>query len=77
MLVAGVSNGDFIVGLDAENISRLQKGEVIEVKLSEMGGNFNVVIMAGKTLDDVKTEIETGLGVKLPEPTKPGKRTEH
>lgn len=69
MLRARTTNGVFILGLDAENIRRLQSGQPIMVSLAEMGGTDDVVIMAGNTLEDIKQEIEQAQGRPLPEPT--------
>jgi hypothetical protein len=66
MLRARLSNGVFVLGLDAENIRRLQAGQPILVSLAELGGDDDVLIMAGETMDDIKRELETASGQKLP-----------
>lgn len=66
MLRARTSNGVFILGLDAENIRRLKAGKPILVSLAEMGGTDDVMIMAGDTLEDIKNELESASGSKLP-----------
>ena len=68
MLRMRLSNGLCILGLDAENIRRLQKGHPILVCLSELGGKDDVCIMFGETLKDIQNEIANTLGVVLPEP---------
>jgi hypothetical protein len=68
MLRARASNGVFILGLDAENMRRLKDVQPILISLAEMGGTDDVLIMAGETIDDIKKDLESGLGAKLPEP---------
>jgi hypothetical protein len=66
MLRARLSNGVFVLGLDAENIRRLQAGQPILVSLAEMGGDDDVLIMAGETLNDIAADLEKVTGQKLP-----------
>jgi len=67
MLRAKLSNGLYILGLDAENVRRLQKGHSILVSLAELGGTDDICIMFGETLDDIKKELEANLDAPLPE----------
>lgn len=67
MLRARLSNGVFVLGLDAENVRRLQAGEPILVSLAQLGGNDDVMVCAGETLADVQRDLETLIGRKLPE----------
>lgn len=69
MLRARLSNGQFILGLDAENIRRLQAGQPIMICLAEMGGTDDVIIMAGDTLEDIARELEEASGSPLPMPS--------
>jgi hypothetical protein len=66
MLRARFSNGVFCLGLDAENIRRLQQGQPILVSLAELGGTDDVLIMAGETLEDIAKELEKATGQALP-----------
>ena len=66
MIRARLSNGVFILGLDAENIMRMLDNKPILVSLSELGGTDDVLIMAGNTLDDVKRQLEEASGQPLP-----------
>jgi hypothetical protein len=66
MLRARLSNGVFVLGLDAENIRRLQAGQPILVSLAEMGGDDDVLIMAGETLNDIAADLEKVTLQKLP-----------
>lgn len=57
-------NGGFILGLDAENIRRLQAGEPIQVDLAEFGGPaVRILIAAGETLPKLAEDIANGLGL--------------
>jgi len=68
MIRARLSNGDFLFGLDAENLRRLKKGEPIVVDLGELGGAGRVLITYGDTLSEIVDEIESITGQKLPPP---------
>jgi hypothetical protein len=69
MIRARTSNGVFILGLDAENIRRLQAGQPILVSLAELGGTDDVLIMAGETQADIQAELEKASGHELPKTT--------
>lgn len=69
MLRARISDGTFILGIDAENVKRLKKGQPIIVCLAELGGTDDVLIMYGDTLQDIKNELEKISGKPLPDPT--------
>jgi len=69
MLRGRLSNGAFILGLDAENVRRLTTGHPILVSLAELGGTDDVIIMYGNTLNDIERDIEATTGQPLPEPT--------
>ena len=68
MLRARTSNGVFILGIDAENVRRLQAGKPILVSLAELGGTDDVMIFYGETLDDIQRELEQVMGSKMPTP---------
>lgn len=68
MLRARLTNGVFILGLDAENIRQLKEGQSILVSLAEMGGTDDVAIIFGETLEDIKAELEANQGEPLPDP---------
>ena len=68
MLRARLSNGLFILGLDAENIRRLMAGRPIVVSLAQLGGTDDVAIMYGDSLADIAKELEQASGHPLPEP---------
>ena len=62
MLRARLSNGAFVLGIDAENVRRLKKGQPIIIDLTVMGGHDHVLLMYGNTLDDIRKEIEAAAG---------------
>lgn len=66
MLKARLSNGTFVLGLDANNIRELQKNRPIVVSLSKIGGTDKVVIMFGETLAHIARELEEASGGPLP-----------
>lgn len=69
MLRARLSNGAFILGIDAENVKRLKDGKPIMVSLAEMGGSDDVCIMYGDTLQSIAAELERASGEALPKAT--------
>lgn len=66
MLRARLSNGAFVLGIDAENVRRLKKGQPIRVNLAELGGTDQVFIMYGETFEDIQRELEAASGSPLP-----------
>ena len=66
MLRARLSNGTFILGIDAVNVQRLKEGQPILVDLESLGGTDKVFIMYGDTIDDIKKELEKSSGKPLP-----------
>ena len=73
MLRAVTHRGDFVFGLDAENVRRLTEGFPIVVSLDELGGKGTVLIVYGETLDDIKQDLEEATGEPLPPATTPDK----
>jgi hypothetical protein len=67
MITARISNGVYLLGLDAENIRMLKEGHPILVSLAEFGGRDNVAIMYGETLEDIKRDLEAVFGPLPPE----------
>ena len=66
MIRARLSNGDFLFGIDAENVRRLQQGMPLVVDLKELGGSDRFMVMYGETLQDIKSELEAATGQTLP-----------
>lgn len=66
MIRAKLSNGKFLLGVDAENLRRLQGGKPIIVDLAEVGGHDEVLIMFGPTMKDIVRELEVVNGGPLP-----------
>lgn len=67
MLKAVLSNGTFILGLEAKNVDKLKEGKTIQVDLSAIGGRDTIIIMYGETIDDIKAELQANTGAPLPE----------
>jgi hypothetical protein len=66
MIRARLSNGDFLMGIDAENVRRLvEEKDILVIDLVPMGGTGRVLITYGHTLDDVRRDLEEVMG-KLP-----------
>lgn len=68
MIRARLSNGTFLMGLDAENIRRLKSDQPIEIDLSLLGGTDKVLLVYGETMQDILDELEAVSGQKLPSP---------
>lgn len=66
MLRARLSNGDFLFGIDAENVKRLKAGKPLVIDLTLMGGRNKLMICYGETLADIKREWEAVSGQPLP-----------
>lgn len=69
MLRARLTNGMFILGIDAENVKRLKDGKPIMVSLAELGGSDDVCIMYGDTLQAIADDLERASGEPLPDAT--------
>lgn len=66
MLRARTTDGTFILGLDAENVRRLQAGKPILVSLGQIGGTDDVLIVYGETIEAIAAELERASGARLP-----------
>lgn len=66
MLRARTTDGTAILGLDAENVRRLQAGQPIQVNLEQMGGAHTVLIVYGQTVHDIDRDLEQASGAPLP-----------
>jgi hypothetical protein len=66
MIVARLTSGVFILGIDAENVKRLKEGKPILKSLAQFGGKDDVCIVYGETLEDIQREMERAFG-ELPE----------
>ena len=69
MIVARLSSGVFILGLDDENIKRLTSGQPILKSLAQFGGTDDVAIVHGKTLGEIQEQLEEHFG-SMPDPQK-------
>ncbi len=66
MLRARLSNGTFLLGMDATNVKRLKAGDPIVVDLSLLGGRDRFMLVYGDTLQAIMQELERVTGEKLP-----------
>ena len=66
MIRATLSDGRFLLGIDAENVKRMRDGKPIIVDLTTMGGRDTVIILYGETMADIVAELEGANGGPLP-----------
>lgn len=66
MIRARLTNGEFLFGLDAENVRRLKDGQPIVINLQPLGGTDRLMLMYGETLADIMKELEEATGQPLP-----------
>lgn len=66
MIRARLSNGTYLMGIDAENVKRLKAGQPIEIDLTLLGGTDKVVLMYGETMQAIVDELQEASGQKLP-----------
>lgn len=69
MIRARMSDGTFLLGIDAENVRRLKDGKPILVDLFGMGGTDRFMLMYGDTMEDIVKELEAVTGQPLPAAT--------
>lgn len=62
MLIAKLSSGTILLGIDAENVKRLKAGQPILKSLAQFGGTDDVVIVYGDSLKDIQRELEKHFG---------------
>jgi hypothetical protein len=66
MIRARLTNGTFILGIDAENVRRLKQGMPIAVDLRQTGGKDQFMLVYGDTLADIERELARANGAPLP-----------
>lgn len=66
MIRARLSNGSYLMGLDAENIKRLTNGQPIEIDLTPLGGRDKVLLVYGETMQAILDELEEMTGQPMP-----------
>ena len=71
MIKARLSNGVFLLGIDAENVRRLKADQPILISLSQLGGTDDIAIVYGETLESIVDELKRLNGGTLPEFTEP------
>lgn len=62
MLHLHTATGLLILGIDDENVKRLKHGKPLMVDLSNYGPTTKVIVMHGRTMDDVRQELEKLVG---------------
>lgn len=71
MIRARLSNGDFLLGIDAENVKRMKAGMPLRIDLKSLGGTDTVMVMYGETMNDIMAELEEATGQKMPRENTP------
>jgi hypothetical protein len=66
MIRARLSNGSFVLGIDANNLRELKAGHPIVVDLTDNGGMDIIMIVYGETLTDIMEELQEASGAPLP-----------
>ena len=62
MIHARLTNGDFIFGMDAENIRRLTSGQPVMIELSRLGAEGRIIITYAETLEEITRQLEAKFG---------------
>ena len=57
MIKVKTTDNKIILGIDKENVNRLQKGKPIRVHGNELGIKQTIFIVYGDTLDDIVEEL--------------------
>lgn len=65
MIRARLSDGRFLLGIDANNVQKMKEGKPLVVDLSDHGGVDCFIMVYGDTLADVLKDI-TDAGFNLP-----------
>jgi hypothetical protein len=76
MIRARLSDGTFLMGIDAGNVKRLKKGQPLNIDLRPLGGSDRVVIIYGETPQAIIAELERAGGPlppAMPMPDEPPK----
>lgn len=68
MIVAQLSDGRYVIGVDAENVRRLTAGQPMVIDLSKLGGTDSMCVIYGPTLDDVRQQLARVYGDADPIP---------
>jgi len=60
MLRARLDDGTFVLGIDAENVRRLKRGQPILIYISELGGadDVRLFFLYGDTLQDIQNALK-------------------
>lgn len=60
-------NNIVILGVDAENIKRLQEGQPMLIDMTKFGEFNKLAVFYGEKTQDIKNDIEKMTGLKLPD----------
>ena len=66
MIRARLTNGTFVLGVDAENIRRLTDGQPFLIDLGPLGGSDKFMMIYGITAQDIMAELRAATGQLLP-----------
>jgi hypothetical protein len=62
MLHVHTVTGLLVIGIDDENVNRLKDGKPLVIDMSNYGPTSKVIVMHGRTMGDVRQELEKALG---------------
>jgi hypothetical protein len=66
MIVAKLSDGRFIVGIDSRNLELLKKERPLRLDMTDYGGSDCILVVYKDTLNEVKKILEQATGSPLP-----------
>jgi hypothetical protein len=62
MIIARLTNGAFIVGIDDANLNHMDAGRPMVIDLAKHGGADRVYLLHGKTLEEVRKVLQDTFG---------------
>jgi hypothetical protein len=77
MIQARLGDGTYLMGIDAENIRRLMKGDDLVINLRKLGGHEVVRVTYGDTLAEIVSRLEKQFGPLPPASPLPDEMEEH
>lgn len=75
-IVARLTNGHFVIGLEAENIKRIKEDKPFFKRLADYGGpDVTIYLVYGETRDDIVRKLSGGIteDTRVIDETKAGK----
>lgn len=70
MIQARLTDGSFLIGIDAENVRRIQADKPLVINLRAIGGSDLVIVMYGETMQAIVDSLENTLGPLPPVQTR-------